>query len=163
MTDDQRKKLIDWLSNAHAMELQIVEVLEHHEADAKDFPEVATKIREHREASRKHAEMVKSCLRSLDADPSSLKDINAQVGGNIAGVGSKIMNDTLIKNAITDYTTEHMEIAVYKTIGAVARSLGENTIVESCENIIEDEEDMATWLEENIESLAIIHFDMKTD
>ncbi len=147
----QGKLLIRWLKDAHAMELNVIQVLKKHAEEASDYPQIKNKIEEHCKVSERHAESVKECLQSLGEDTSSLKEGISKVIGNLQGMASGLMSDTLAKNAIMDHATEHFEMATYKAISIAATELGEDTIADKCNEIMKEEEEMAIWLENNME------------
>lgn len=45
---------------------------------------------------------------------------------------------------------ENFEIASYKALIAAAQQVGANDVVQVCERILRDEEDMARFLEQNL-------------
>jgi ferritin-like metal-binding protein YciE len=69
-------------------------------------------------------------------------------------MGTAPFRDELMKNFISDYATEQMEIASYKALIAAARATGEERIAGICQQILADEEDMAAWLDAHMASAA---------
>jgi ferritin-like metal-binding protein YciE len=149
-SQDPRETLLSWLNDAYAMEKGLVQVLENHANDVKDRPEMYRKIAEHLEKTRMHAERVRDCVQRLGGDVSTLKTALGSVSGFFQGRSTGAAPDELVKNAIADYASEHLEIASYKALIAAARALGEQEVVRICEDILRDEEDMARWLEQNL-------------
>lgn len=62
--------------------------------------------------------------------------------------------DELVKNALADYSSKHFTIACYKALIAGARELGDDETVRICEQILHEEEDMARWLERQIDTVV---------
>ncbi|HEX9944190.1 MAG TPA: ferritin-like domain-containing protein [Thermoanaerobaculia bacterium] len=149
-SQDPRETLLSWLNDAYAMEKGLVQVLENHANDVKDRPEMYRKIAEHLEKTRMHAERVRECVQRLGGDVSTMKTAMGAVSGFFQGRSTGVAPDELVKNAIGDYASEHLEIASYRALIAAARSLGEQEVVRICEDILRDEEDMARWLESNL-------------
>jgi ferritin-like metal-binding protein YciE len=149
-----REKLISWLRTAHAMEKQLVEILKHHAADAEPMPPVQKRIEEHRQETQEHARLVESCLKSLDADSSAIKDVSGQVMGNMLGISMDFIPDKMLANSIMDHATEHLEMALYEAIKAAAQELGEDSIVETCDSIIKEEVAMADWISQHSPELV---------
>lgn len=147
---DPRETLLSWLNDAYAMEKGLVQVLENHANDVKDRPEMYRKIAEHLEKTRLHAERVRECVERLGGDVSTLKTAMGAFSGFFQGRSTGMAPDELVKNAIGDYASEHLEIASYRALIAAARALGENEVVRVCEDILRDEEDMARWLEQSL-------------
>jgi len=152
MSDQQKETLIEWLNDAYAMENSLVETLKRHSKQAEDHPEVQSKIEEHLEQTKEHAELVKACVESLGGSTSAVKKGMGEIGGMISGLGNAASEDVLVKNAIADFAAEHMEIASYNAIKTAAKQLGEDRVVKICDQILEQEQEMADWLEENMPS-----------
>jgi ferritin-like metal-binding protein YciE len=152
--------LVAWLNDAHAMENGIVEVLEKQVDVAADHPAVQSGIQQHLEATRRHAETVKGCLEQLGESPSGMKGAMASAGGKIQGMMSGAAKDDLVKAALQDYSTEHMEIASYKALIIAANDVGQSGIADACQGILQDEENMARWLDEQMPTIvreALVH------
>jgi ferritin-like metal-binding protein YciE len=147
---DQKETLLSWLNDAYAMEKGLVQVLENHAKDAKDHPDVHRKISEHLEVTRRHADMVEQCIARLGGSTSSLKTAMGTVSGFFQGRSTGAAPDELVKNALADYAAEHFEIACYRALIVAARALGINDVVQICEQILRDEEEMARWLESQL-------------
>src|SRR3712207_2094844 len=112
--------VIAWLNDAHAMELSIAQVLANHAQDAKDHPQLQTRLQEHLEQTRRHADLVKGCLERLGGSVSGVKTGMATVMGTVQGMATALAKDDLVKNALHDYGTEHFEIACYTSLLAAA-------------------------------------------
>ncbi|HET9949373.1 MAG TPA: ferritin-like domain-containing protein [Longimicrobiales bacterium] len=146
--------LTTWLRDAHAMEKSLIPVLQNHADDAKDHPDVRERTQRHLEETRRHAEIVAQCLERLDAKPSRMKSAWSSVMGRFQAMSSEPFRDELMKNFISDYATEQLEIASYKALIAAARAMGQEEIARSCEEILSEEEDMARWLDQHMASAA---------
>jgi ferritin-like metal-binding protein YciE len=153
----QKDTLVGWLNDAYALERNLENVLENHAKDAKDFPQVASGIRQHLEETRRHAELVKGLVERLGGSTSAVKTAMGKVSGLFAGMSTGVFPDELVKNALSDYAAEHFEIASYRGLIVAARALGENDVVRVCEQILRDEENMARWLEQNLPVLVQEH------
>jgi ferritin-like metal-binding protein YciE len=154
-----QEMLVAWLNDAHAMETGIVEALEAQVKLAEDHPMVQAGIQQHLDATRRHAETVANCLEQLGEKPSGVKSAMASIGGKL-GAAMGAAKDDLVKAALNDYATEHMEIASYRALIIAAEEAGQPTIAEACQGILADEENMARWLEENTPALvreALVH------
>lgn len=150
----QKETLISWLNDAFAMEKGLVQVLENHASDVKDRPEMYRKIAEHLEKTKLHAERVRDCVERLGGSTSSVKTAMGTVSGFIHGRTTGVAPDELVKNALGDYASEHLEIASYKALIVAASALGEAEVARVCEDILRDEEDMARWLEQQLPTIV---------
>lgn len=157
-----RDTLIRWLKDAHALENTVIQTLEQHTDDAKDHPELFAKLRDHLEESRRHADMIETCLQRHGESPSGLKEAMGAVSGFMQGVAPSVAADTLVKNVLSDYAAEHFEIASYRSLRSAAQYLGDDETARICEQIIKDEERMASWLEQQIPPITQMHLGEKT-
>lgn len=158
----QKDLVVAWLNDAYAMEQSIAQVLGNHAKDAKDLPQVQSMMQRHLEATNRHAEMVKGMLEQLGEKPSTAKSAMSTIMGKVQGLSTEVAKDELIKNALADFSTEHMEIASYTSLAAAGRLMGNDYIVQTCETIIQDERAMAQWLEEQIPILTGMMLDMES-
>lgn len=150
----QTDQLVTWLNSAYAMEQAQIQVLENHAKDAEDFPGVRARDEQHLEETKRHVERLKYCLQQLGASPSTTKSVMGNITGMIQGASSGMYKDELVKNFLADYASEHFEIACYRSLIAAAHAVGRPEIAEVCREILQDEEAMAEWLEENIPTIT---------
>jgi ferritin-like metal-binding protein YciE len=147
--------VIAWLNDAHAMELGIAQVLERHAEEAKDHPQMQAGLQRHLEQTRRHAELVKSCVERMGGETSGIKSGMASVMGAVQGMTTKLAKDELIKNTLHDYGTEHFEIACYTSLIAAAENLGDQETVRVCQEILRDDQAMADFLFQQIPPVTI--------
>ena len=139
-----------WLNDAYSLEQSLVQVLERHVADANDHPQMQARLQQHLEETRRHAELVQSCIERLGSTTSALKSGMATVMGTLQGMSTRVAKDELIKNALADYSAEHFEIASYTSLIAAAQALGDQETAQICQQILRDEEAMQSWLAQQI-------------
>ncbi|MDX2185865.1 MAG: ferritin-like domain-containing protein [Opitutaceae bacterium] len=144
------KQLIAWLNDAYGMERSLAKVLENHVKDSEEYPELRTRLEQHLVETRRHADQVALCLERLGEKPSTTKAVIGSTMGAVQGAASGMFRDEIIKNLLSDYSAENMEIASYKSLVAAADELGHPEIARTCEGILRDEEEMADWLEQKI-------------
>lgn len=149
-----RSTMIAWLNDAYAMESALIPILQNHAADAQGDPHARDRIELHLEQTRRHAELVRGCVERLGSTTSLTKTGLGSLFGTIQSVTTAFFSDEMIKNALSDYATEHFEIACYRALKAGAESMGDMHIAEVCGAIIRDEEEMAHWLEMQIPKLV---------
>lgn len=152
MADQQL--IISWLKDAYALEIGIAEALEQQVDLASDHPMIQSGIQRHLDATRGHAETVKSCLEQLGESPSALKTGMASIGGKVQALTMGAAKDDLVKSALNDYAAEHMEIASYKAMIVAAEEIRQPSIAQACQGILRDEEAMAQWLDEQMPSIV---------
>jgi ferritin-like metal-binding protein YciE len=151
---EAREHLMDWLKDAHGMEMKAVELLEKQAERLEGYPEVQEKVREHKEQSRSQAERLEHCLDLLDSSRSWGKDLMGRTAGNLAAMGNAMASDEIIKNCIGNCAFEHFEIACYKSLIETAGIAGELEIVQICKDIMHEEQEMAEWMDQHLPSLT---------
>lgn len=152
MTD--KDLLISWLRDAHAMETQLIPVLEQHAKDAAGNKPIADRISLHAEQTRRHAELVHGCLERLGTSESTLKSGTSKALGWLQSGSTKMFSDEHVKNGLTDYAVEHFELACYRALEQAATRLGANDIAETCRMIQQDEREMADFLEQQLPTIV---------
>lgn len=145
-----KDQLVSWLNDAYSMERSLLMVLENHAKDGRDFPEIKTRDEQHLAETRHHADNLERCLAILGEKPSKTKGAIGSVMGKVQGAASGAFRDEIVKNFLSDYAAEHMEIACYESLIVAAEELGYPEIARMCRENLADEEDMAAWLKERI-------------
>jgi ferritin-like metal-binding protein YciE len=152
--ENGRDTLLAWLNDAYAMEQGLAETLKRQAEHAKDRAEVRRKLEEHAELTRSQAKRVKVCIESLGGDTSTIKTTMGKLEGIFSGMSTRPAGDTLIKDALAGYAAEHLEIASYKALIVAADALNEQRVSQTCEEILQEEEEMARWLEQSLPLLV---------
>ncbi len=145
---------ISWLQDALAMEKDIVQYLESQVDGAEKFPDVRSQIQKHLDETREHVSKLEGCLKQNGEEPSTAKGWLGQAMGTLKGAGTAMADDKIMKHSLADYATEHMEIAAYTTLITAAEMVGDTESVPVYESILEEEKEMALWLEDNLETLT---------
>ncbi len=146
--------VIAWLNDAHGMENALVQILEHQIKDAKDYPQVQAKLQQHLEQTRRHAELVKGCVENLGGKTSTMKTGMATLFGQMQALSTGAAKDEMVKNALADYAAENFEIASYTALIRAAEDLNEQQTAAVCQQIRQEEEEMARWLQQNLPTLV---------
>src|SRR6187402_622102 len=128
----KREQFIQWLGDAHAMEVGIVTTLEKHIADAKGLPKVRAALTKHLRETKRHASEMKKALASLGGSRPILKEGVSKLANLAAGLVTTVPRDTIVKNAIADFAMEHFEMACYNSLIQTATALGEPKIAATC-------------------------------
>ena len=149
-----RQTLVSWLNDAYAMEIALIPILENHAKDASAFPAIEAKDREHAAQTRLQAERVKACLERLGEQPSKVKTAIGSVFGFLQAPATGMFGDELVKNFLMDYATENFEIACYEALVTAADQVGEPEIASVCREILQEEQQMADWIRNNLPSVV---------
>jgi len=148
---DQTHTLVAWLRDAHAMERATVDTFDHL-ADRlyRPYPELAARFRQHWQESLGQVERIEMCLKELGSDTSTFKDLRRRFIGIAQAHAVEVLPDELVKDCLAAYASRHFEIATYISLGAAARKLEQPAIVQMCEENLQQERAMASWLEKEI-------------
>lgn len=145
-----KERLIEWLRDAHAMEQQAEKMLKGQAERIEHYPEVKQRIEQHIEETINQAKRIEGCMARYDKEPSSMKDTAGKMTAMGQALGGMFASDEIVKGTIASYTFEHMEIASYKTLIATAELVGDSETKRVCEEILQEEEAMASWLAEHM-------------
>ena len=117
--------LVKYLTDAHAIEAQSIQLLEHGPKIAGDT-ELARAYEDHLEETRSQQRRVAAQLDARDASPSRLKDAAMRLGALNWGGFFQAQPDTPAKLAGFAYAFEHLEIAAYEELRVVAERAGDS-------------------------------------
>jgi ferritin-like metal-binding protein YciE len=118
-SDDPREDVVKYLSDAHAIEAQAIQLLERGTKIAGDA-ELERIYREHLDETREQQRLVEQRLQALGGSPNKLKDAAMRLGALNWGVFFASHPDTPGKLAAFAYAFEHLEIAGYELLRRVA-------------------------------------------
>ena len=144
---DLGAEVVSYLQNAHAIEMQAVQLLKVAPRIAGAEP-LAEALRDHLSVTEGHRRLVEERLEAQDAGPSHLQDTTLRLGGlNLAGfLGAQ--PDTPVKLAGFAFAFEHLEIAAYELLCRVAERAGDSETAAAAHAIAEEERAAATRLAE---------------
>lgn len=154
-TDDVlRDVFITGLKNAHAVEHQALALIDRQIDRAKNYPEVADRLRSHRVETEHQITRLETILGGLDEDASGLKDLAMSMSGNLAALSHGFAEDEILKNAFANFAFENFEIASYKSLIVLANHGALASAVDSLKETLDEEQAMAAWVDENIPALT---------
>lgn len=145
------------------MEVGIVDTLEKHIADAKGQPKVCAALSKHLRETKSHATEMKKALASMGGSHPVLKEGVSKLVNFAAGLVTTSARDTIVKNAIADFATEHFEIACYAFLIETATALGESKIAQTCKAILQQEQAMAQLLQSQVKEVQAAYFKQLDD
>jgi ferritin-like metal-binding protein YciE len=143
-------RLLAWLNDAYALEKALIPVLKNHAEDARRRPKVRRRDLEHLEQTRRHAKKVKQCIEHLGAKPSKTKQAIGRFSGMMNSIATEPFDDEIVRNFLADFAAENLEIASYRALIVAAHEAGHPKIAKICQDILDDEEEMAAWLKDNL-------------
>jgi ferritin-like metal-binding protein YciE len=149
-----KERLVQWLRDAHAMEEQAEQMLSSQAKRLENYPALRDQIERHLQETRRHAERVQGCIERQGSSKSAIKDMAGKIVAVGQGLSGLFVGDEVVKGSLADYTFEHMEIASYKILIGAAEEVGDSETKRVCQEILREEEAMASWLEQNLPSLT---------
>lgn len=145
---------MDWLRDAHAMEQQAEQMLTAQAKRIEHYGALKTRIEQHIEETRRQAERIEACIERRGGTTSTLKDLGGKSMALAQGMSGVFATDEVVKGAMAGYTFEHMEIASYRILASTAGMLGDHETKKVCEDILAEEQAMADWLRDNLDSVS---------
>jgi ferritin-like metal-binding protein YciE len=150
MSSEVQQQLVSYLNDAHAMEMQSIEVLEKAVEIAGDI-QLAQLYRGHLNDTRDHERYVKQRLEDLGESPSTLKNLAGKAGAMGLGLLAQAMPDTPAKLAGVAFAYENFEVAAYEMLRKVAEIAEDQDTVSMCDRILPSEKQAAAVIEENLD------------
>jgi ferritin-like metal-binding protein YciE len=135
-------KLGDYVEDAHAMETNVLQMLNSMIATTGDA-QIRRELERHREQTERHEQRLRERLEQLGRGTSLRKETQTLVGALMKGVGDQVRGDKPGKNARDGFVTEHMEIAAYELLERLADRAGDEQTARVARENRRDEEAMA--------------------
>jgi ferritin-like metal-binding protein YciE len=143
--DDIGEQLNKYLSDAHAIEAQALQMLAVAPKIAGD-QQLADAYSEHHAETEVHQQRVEARLAARDASPNLLKDAAMRLGAVNWGGFFAAQPDTPVKLAGFAYAFEHLEIAAYEQLKRVAQRVRDADTASMAETILVEERHAAQTL-----------------
>lgn len=145
-----QEKLLDYLQDAHAMEQNVLRMLDSMKATTQD-PEILARIDRHLRETEQQEQLLRGRLEAWGEGPSMTAEVPAVVGAWIKGLGDRLRSDKPGKNARDAYVTEHLEIAAYHLLEHFAQRAGDYETARVARQNRAQEEEMARWIDQRWE------------
>ena len=152
MPTEPREHLVHWLRDAYAMEKHALEMCERQSERIENYPELKARITQHVEETKNQISRLDRCFEILGEEPSTFKTAAGGIMGNLQALGGMLASDEIVKASMASYIFEHMEISSYKILIAAANATNQPEIASICSEILQQEEEMASWLENHLAS-----------
>jgi ferritin-like metal-binding protein YciE len=154
-------KLIQYLNEAYGKEKQLETDLQAH-IGMTTKAAYKKRLQQHLQETKRHAREVERRIKRLGGDAGGRVQAAATVAskgiavarGPLHMVRGTSEQEMLLKNAQTEYSEEHHEIATYTTIEALAESVGDRETSQLARTIRREEDRMARYLERLIPQLT---------
>ena len=124
--DLMRGKLVEHVQNVHALEHNVLLMLDSMILTTRDA-EIKAMLRRHKEESRRQAQRLRGRLEALGGlGAASLgKDVTAIATAQAKGIADLFRSDKPVRNARDAFVTEHLEIAAYELLERMADRAGD--------------------------------------
>jgi ferritin-like metal-binding protein YciE len=152
-------KLIQYLTEAYGKERELETSLTAHIGMA-TRPAYKKRLQQHLKETKQHAKLVERRLKKLGgrgmvAELAALPSRGVALAkGPLHGIRGTGEEEKQLKNAKTEYSEEHEEIATYLAIEVLAQSVGDTETAKLAKQIRREEERMASFLEKQITALT---------
>ena len=153
-------KLVQYLSEANGKEKELETALAAH-IEIATRPAYKKRLREHLKETKQHAKQTERRLKQLGGDVSILAKAGGLASRGVAAAKGPLHTvrgtgeeELQLKNAKTEYSEEHEEIATYLAIEILATEVGDTDTAKLAKSIRRDEERMAAFLEKQIPVLT---------
>jgi ferritin-like metal-binding protein YciE len=165
MSDDQRvadAKLAQYLNEAYAKERELETALQAH-IQITSRPPYKKRLQQHLKETKDHGRQVERRIKAITGGgPGAVEKIAGQAIGqakSLAKAPLQVIRGTsdaekMLKNAKTEYWSEHEEIATYTAIEVLAEEVGDKETAKVARGIRRDEERMANFLGHQIPTLT---------
>jgi ferritin-like metal-binding protein YciE len=140
--DQLKTKLGDYVEDAHAMESNVLQMLNSMIATTDDRT-IRRELEQHKKQTERHQERLKERLDKMGRGTSVRKEAQTLAGALMKGVTDQVRGDKPGKNARDGFITEHMEIAAYELLERLAERAGDNETAKVARQNKRDEESMA--------------------
>jgi ferritin-like metal-binding protein YciE len=149
--DRLRAKLIDYVQNVHAMEQNVLLMLDSMIVTTND-EEIVRLLKRHKEESRRQLQRLGERLKALGGGPGLVsvgKDLAAIGAAQAKGLADVFRSDKPVQNARDAFVTEHLEIAAYEVLERLAERAGDEATAAVARENRAEEEAMAERISEN--------------
>jgi len=150
-------KIIQYLAEAYGKEKELETALQSHIAmTTRDA--YKKRLKEHLRETKGHGRQLERRIKQLGGGGQTLQSLTgramAAAKGPLHVLRGTGEQEKMLKNAKTEYSNEHEEIATYTAIEALAERVGDRDTAKLARGIRRDEQRMANFLERLIPQLT---------
>ncbi len=159
MTDlnERDAKLVQYLNEAYGKEKELETALEVHIAMTTKAP-YKKRLKAHLKETKGHAKQLERRIKELGGGGHAIQSVvataTAVAKGPLHMIRGSGEQEKMLKNAKTEYFSEHEEISTYLAIETFAKKVNDKETAKLARDIRREEERMAKFLEGQIKSLA---------
>jgi ferritin-like metal-binding protein YciE len=145
--------LVKHLDQAYAMEQTVSKLLDGMIRTTSD-PSVKSALETHKEQTEQHAEKVKRCLEGYGESPSTMREALGALTALMKAPADLLRGEQEMRNARDGFATEHLEIATYRVIEALAKAADDKQALQVARENAADEERMAARIQRDWERVV---------
>jgi ferritin-like metal-binding protein YciE len=138
MSESPEEHVLNHLRDAHAIEVASSRQLDRAVRLAAD-DDVRDSYQQHLEETKQHEQAIGQLIEGHDREPSPFEDKTTRGGTIGLRQLSDIAPETPVKLAMHMFGLEHLEIATYELLAAIARCAKDGEAGETAERLLEDE------------------------
>jgi len=155
--NERDAKLVQYLNEAYGKEKELETALEVHIAMTTKAP-YKKRLKEHLKETKGHAKQLERRIKKLGGGGHAVQSVVAKATAVAKGPLHMIRGsgeqEKMLKNAKTEYFSEHEEISTYLAIETFAKKVNDKETAKLARDIRREEERMAKFLEGQIKSLS---------
>jgi ferritin-like metal-binding protein YciE len=155
--NERDAKLVQYLNEAYGKEKELETALEVHIAMTTKAP-YKKRLKAHLRETKGHAKQLERRIKKLGGGGHAIQSVVAKATAAAKGPLHMIRGsgeqEKMLKNAKTEYFSEHEEISTYLAIETFAKKVNDKETAKLARDIRREEERMAKFLEGQIKSLS---------
>ena len=155
--NERDAKLVQYMNEAYGNEKELETALQADIAMTTK-PAYAKRLKQHLKETKAHSKLLERRIKKLGGGKKALTDVVAKATAVakaplhiVRGSGEQ---EKMLKNAKTQYSSEHEEISTYLALETFATKVGDKETAKLAREIRKDEERMAKFLEGQIKQLS---------
>ena len=163
MADDINSIYATALKNAHAVELQALQIMERQVERLQRYPEMERILRRHIDETHQQRDRLQEAMTAINETPSALKEGILGFMGNMAALAHAPAQDEILKNSFANHAFENFEIAAYRSLIALAEAGGFTNATSALNQSLSEEQRMAKWIYDNIPAITLHYASLYDD
>ncbi|MCJ2090120.1 ferritin-like domain-containing protein [Methylobacterium sp. E-005] len=148
------------LRNTRALEKQGLEQIERQLSGLEQYPDYATVLRRHAEATKTQIARLEQALATLGESPSTLKETVTKVAGSIGAVVHAAAQDETLKNLYAGYAYQYDQVAAYRSLAVIAERAGKSDQAKTFRQAADEETKAAEEIAALIEPVTSTYLDL---
>ncbi len=147
---DTKETMIDWLRDAHAMEMATIDNQERLVGHLEHYPQLREHFRQSLQTSKVRADRLEGHLKTLGGSTSTLKEMTTRFVGQAQAAITGMAPDEVVKHLVAAAAFEEFEAANFRALATASEMQGDLTMKADFERMAIEEEEEVTWLRSQI-------------